>query len=502
MSHLATPESDGLSFFQKVRLRDAFLRLPGIADETKRDAYVHELSLEFPGVHHAARHPDPEHDVFGILVSCVGYPGALRRLWTIVKSFHAQDDLSAELDELVETADPTLLLLATEREPLLEVLSRVDVADVLAAYRYAMRTRQEGWLADPPDLRLVVHRVESLAGAPGQLHAIFPFVDYIAHCARSTEGGHLHAWIDGTALRLGFADRMAIDQVCQATKARLTVTRCYYFAAKIVSDKMAPDHYFLTTWRQHADEPEEPTYEAEESAPLPEVTRQLHKLMRQLPREVDERVEEMVLELVLPRSLITIPVDQWQVDDVLPYEIGTEYPLVLRSLERLENADLHVRWGVKWQWLKDHDRSVGTDSVTVIRSHDWDAVRALRGALVGGEPPAAVMMLVPVPDSPRLTADAFTAGLYGGAPVMIWCRAEEFADEFHSQLLTAIADHGVLRLPYNVFQLRLQTLGYPSDADHVGRHVALAYEDADRIPEQFRPRARLSPPQRREASLE
>lgn len=499
MIQQVTSDDNRLTYSRSVELCQSFLKLPDVSDNAKRELYVSLLGEQFPAILDVDRHNTPAHDMFVLVHACLRTPGALRLFWGIIRDFQPMDGLTRDLDAMVEAADPVNLLSADSRDALLEIMRRADPGEIAAAYRYTMRVRQEEWLADTSDVTLVVRWVESINAIHGRLQPIFTFVDYVAHRAEHRLNLALHRWMDDTAPRLGFAGDEALRDLCRATVDRLPATRRYYFVAKIVPDDVTPDRYFLTTWRQHADDPEEPTYEAEQSAPLSEVVRMVSGLVSKLPSEVGGLVEDLFIELVLPRSLITQAVDQWMIGEEFPLEIGMVHPVVLRSLERLQRAEFHGRWAVKWQWLKEHDAASGCNSIEVIESHGSDHARALRGKLLAGEPPVVVVMRAPLPASTQLSSDGFGAGLYGGAPVMIWCRSESFVDEFHAEVLSLVDSDGVLRLPQNIRQLRLKTL-QSSDSDHLGRHIALVFEDFDRIPEQFLARTRFIAPQRREAT--
>jgi hypothetical protein len=222
--------------------------------------------------------------------------------------------------------------------------------------------------------------------------------------------------------------------------------------------------------------------------------------MRELAWVVEYTARERVLELILPRGLVTHWVDQWQVDPVLPSPIGTVYPLVLRSFDRLADPSVHGDWGRNWAWLKEHGRSAGLEAIREVDSHDPDAAQALRTALLRDGPPAAVLMLRALPASEDLAPDAYTAGIRGGAPIMIWSRDDTTAGEL-ADWIRRLGHEDLLDLPARVFELRLRALA-DADAVPAGSHVALVYDDHDRIPEKFRSRSRLrSPQQRKQGSL-
>ncbi|MFI7541674.1 hypothetical protein [Actinoplanes sp. NPDC049599] len=481
-------------FQAQKKLCDLLVQLSGMTEPGRREMYVRQLSKEVPAVLHAERHPDPFSDVFELVERCYAYPGAIRQLWVIVKSFHSDSQLTSEIEEIVELLDPGRPLLIGERDRLEEMLQEVDLAVLRTAYRYAARVTADGGWAEPPGLPSMIRRIESIAASPDRLPSMFTFVDHVGHRVPAGLSADLHSWMDDVSHRLGYRNGDEVDSLCSRTRLRLHSIRTFYFAAQLVADKMSAERFFLSIWAQHGDEPEQPMYSADDSAPLDDVVKQLYFHLRALPSSLDEQVEELVIEVYLPRSLVTLPVDQWRIDEVLPHEIGTSRPLVLRSLDRLEDLNLHGQWAVKWQWLMDHGRLAGATAFRTISGHSEPEAQALRGALLAGEPPVAVIMKTPVPYSNGLAADGFTAALYGGAPVVVWSREPCHAAAIEDAVLTAAdSDGGAPRIVDHIFKMRLAALQDVS-VDHPGRHASLLFDDADRIPEAYRPRSRLRVP--------
>ena len=159
---------------------------------------------------------------------------------------------------------------------------------------------------------------------------------------------------------------------------------------------------------------------------------------------------------------------------------------------------MHMDWARNWRWVKQNDRTAGAEAIREVESHRPEAVHALRGALLRDGPPAIVLMLTPLPHSDGLAVDAYTAGLYGGASIMLWSRHDEAAKELADSVRSACRD-GLMRLPEHVFQLRLTALEESSSGPSSSLHTTIVFDDFDRIPERFRGRARLRSPHTEEA---
>jgi hypothetical protein len=489
-----------LTFDEKVRLRDVFLQLPGMWEQASRDIYIAQLAKQFPGVLATARHDDPQRDVWSVLEVCYELPGGVTQLLEIVSGFHRGNRRLVQLRAIVESFFPAPLLRDSERDLLIELLGKVEVPTVAASYRYAARAAFYEPPPDPTDVVTVVHRMEAHVGIPGELPAMFEFADHVAHQTHRGVEGDLHRWLYQVAARLGFADRAVRDAMCEATRMRLSRMRRYYFAVQLVPDGVLADRYLLSAWLQHDHNPEEPIHCDDNALPLSSAVERLYDLLRQVPDHVDEDIEELMVELILPRALITRPVDQWQVDRALPHALGTAYPLVVRSLDRLQSANLHATWGRKWRWLMNNGGHADRTHFREVETHDQQTAAALRAMLLRGEPPVALVMLTPPVNSDDLRPDTFTAGLYGGVPVMMWCRDSTMSEDFTEQIRDRLTRDGLLGLPQRVFELRLMAAEHVAQGrPHVGCHLTLLWDDFDRIPELFRRRARVQAPRPRTA---
>jgi hypothetical protein len=89
--------------------------------------------------------------------------------------------------------------------------------------------------------------------------------------------------------------------------------------------------------------------------------------------------------------------------------------------------------------------------------------------------------------------DELWVGLQAGIPILAWCRtgrdAERFAAEFQGLL-----GSDPMSLPQKVLDLRRQAVlaqGPVPANDHLGLHLTLVFDDADRVPEPYMP---LRPP--------
>jgi hypothetical protein len=471
------------------------LDLPGMSSPGRRDYLLGQLRLEYQGLRSVQLFDEPRVDLMEILNAAYDYDGALHALLEIISFVYPHDPAIHPIKELIDFIEPEDLLTAEERNGILQLLARVDHSVVAAAFHYSTRTTVQEARLDPGDIGAVARHMEMLIGRPNRLPPLFEFVDYIGHHPPQSTWAALHRWIESVGQRLGFVDHAVVDEMCQVTEDRMTGNVRFYLVAELRADRLNPDRYFLAAWRQYEDEPEEVLHESDRSVPWAEAIATTHTLMRQLSTRVETTAEQRVLELIVPRGLITRSLDQWPVDPVLPSAIGTNYPLVLRSFDRLDDPSMHGDWGRNWRWLKQHDQVAGAAAIREIDSHDLGSAQALRAALLRDGPPAIVVMLSALPASDVLTVDAFTAGLRGGASIMLWSRDDRVAADLAESIRQASAN-GLLSLREHVFHLRLRALEEASP-EALGTQVAIVFDDYDRIPERFRGQARLRSPEQR-----
>jgi hypothetical protein len=462
----------------------------------RRDFLLGQLVLDHPGLQSVHRAEEPLVDIMEIVAAAYDYDGALQSLLEVVRFLHPHESRVVQpIEEIVSAVEPRELLQDGERHQLLELLDHAQASVVAAAFHHCTRTTVADAGVDPHHTAAAARYVEAFAARPDRLPPLFDFVDYLAHHPPQSAGAALHQWMDATSQRLGFHDRAATDRLCQSTQSRIVLAGRFYLIAELRADKMRAGRYFLGAWRQHGDEPEEVIFQADQSVEWNEAITSAHRLMQELIANVETTAVERILELIVPRSLVTEAIDQWLVDQVLPAPIGTNYPLVLRSFDRLDDPTLHADWARNWRWLKEHDRIAGAAAIREVESHDLATIQALRGALLREGAPAVVLMHTAPAHSEALVADAFTAGLRGGAPIMLWSRRDQTVAELAASVRSA-ADEGLLSLREHVFQLRLRALE-TSDQAASGAHITIIFDDCDRIPERFRNRSRLRSPEQR-----
>ncbi|MFG2683439.1 hypothetical protein [Streptomyces sp. NPDC048392] len=202
-------------------------------------------------------------------------------------------------------------------------------------------------------------------------------------------------------------------------------------------------------------------------------------LVRHTESDVAHRRSELALEFVLPRSLLGLDVERWRkasfqgVGGVL----GEDHHVVIRSLERLSRRDLHGRWGRRWDAFTEGRAG---------RVH-WYPEDGRSHLL--SEPSPAVVVLSEPPGGARDEAgahrgeDELVEALRAGVPVVLWDRRGVGDPAFRTALRSLLDRHDLRGLPGIVKALRVASIDRDPEGDLlVGRHVALLWDDPNRVP--------------------
>lgn len=468
-------------------LCDAFLRLPGMRDSTTRNLYIDELNRQLANSLTVQRYRDPHHDVWSLLQACQEHVDGIRQLAAVVRTFHRGSRAMLELDELIECMFPDEFLGQTERDELLALLADAEPSWLSRAYRYAHPAALLSVATDWNEPRTLVQRLESRVGTPDKPPPLLVFVDFVAHQADAARSAELHRWIDRIGLQLSL-DAGSLRKLCFATGARLDDTHRFYFIVQLRPDGVDPDRYLMSVWLQQHQAVEEPLYRDDEPLTLTAVIGALPGLLSRAHAGLGVEIGEMIIEFILPRSLIGDPVDQWEVDEVFPHRLGTSYPVVVRSLDRLGKNELHTSWRHKWRRLSANGHREDPDAVYWLLERGQHSPNSMHARLRRQESSVAVAMGFPPEHNQELMTDELTAALYAGVPVVLWCRDASLRHRFELVTKDMLAGRGLIELPGQLLRLRQQAEEEDDDADDtVGRHLTLLWDDADRIPEAFRP---------------
>ncbi len=472
----------------------AFLKLPGMYERSTRDLYIDVLNTsQLSNSLSVQRYLDPRHDVWSLLRSCQDHPDGIRALVTVVRTFHRGSRPMIELDNLVESLLPDELLTPEERAELIYLLSDVAPRHLQLACHHGGMSPWISATFDWSDFAAVVRRVEASIGRAGDAPPLLEFVDFVAHQLDPVRTVRLHRWTDrvGDRIRL---KRETVRGLCLSARDRLDKALRFYFVVQLQPYGIDPNSYLMSVWLQQHLSAEEPLHRDDTPITLREVAERLPDLLEQAHAALGVGTGELTLEFILPRSLIGHPIDQWEIDRIFPHPVGTSYPVIVRSLDRLGSLGLHGTWRQKWQWLSNNGHLDDPTAVHWLLEPDSRTPNSLRARLIQHDSLVVLAMAFPPKDSAALESDELSASLYAGMPVMLWCRKNDLGPQFEQEIREILIGHGLVELPKQVLHLR-QKADETDTASALGRHLTLLWDDADRIPQAFSRNKRLRAPQ-------
>lgn len=230
-------------------------------------------------------------------------------------------------------------------------------------------------------------------------------------------GANLRAWNNDQARRL----RLEPELRARRKRASWVPTNSRLHLVIVVQpDGIDPtNRYLLSHWRQ--DDPAEwpPARGDTQMVALDDLEGCVDDLVVSAERAWSGHSGAVALEFVLPRGLLNLPVHRWhkEHDSGDPRPLCLDYPIVVRSLERMRSQHWHRVWHQRWQILMTDPSAARVhygQSADTAHRHRIDAV-------LSGDPRWVLMVLTASPPSqPQAGADELAAALRAGLPALVW----------------------------------------------------------------------------------
>jgi hypothetical protein len=337
------------------------------------------------------------------------------------------------------------------------------------------------------ELQDVLAELEETTDGPEGVPPLAVFVEGLADRADAATAAQLRAWVQHLGERIGFGPA-DLDRLRGLPAGPIQLDHGdQHLVVECRPDAKAPDRFLFTAWLQTGAGPGVTLQRDDRSRPFTDLPALLEELLTAHPMVVNRQHPDLIIEFVLPRELLDRPVDQLKVPiEGLRLRLGIEYPVVLRSLDRMERRALHHDWRRKWTWLVEHPRDAGVRWVA--KPEEFD-LKVLRTGLKDQSAMVLAMAFPPWGGDPE-PVDELWMGLHAGTPVIVFCRTGRDAERFRAEV-TRLLGTDPLALPRKLLDLRRQAVSEDPDEDHLGLHVSVIFDDADRIPE---PYLRLEPP--------
>jgi len=403
----------------------------------------------------------------------------LRAARTVNSTNRRLENITAELEPFLKLENGAITVTAVNQ--LLDILenSRSPEAAIEDAYRIAAPSTEKfnlevAHLADRVAAR--VHWLAIVPGAPGR-RPLLVFTAYLLKRTKSRQASKaLEDWLDARCRELN-EDRKAIDAAAEQTLRRRKGLRAHLVV--VISDRNEVNAWSVlvssnaTEWnwkdvlslaQQRPCEPEE----------LPDLIKDLIGRAR---THVKQASNNVVVEVFLPLALLTSEIDQWRIayGRQQELEIGSAYPVLLRSYDRTYDQDL---WQVREEWRDHWERHRTLAERHQAKVVDADLLKQKNYRAVSQSQQICCAALNFVPDE----KDTLERLIFSGTPVAVWLRSgPPPAQQNELQMLyTSLTSVPTPDWKDKILKTRLDASS--AAANHFGRHLALMWDDADKLP--------------------
>jgi hypothetical protein len=321
------------------------------------------------------------------------------------------------------------------------------------------------------------HLQEFNAGADEFSPALM-FVELVArHVARDV-GAQLMQWNDNQARRLRLESQLRERRA--AIASAVPVDSVLHLMIVVEPDGIDPDLYQVSYWRQDDSAVWPPKRGETRMVTFNDLERCVDDVVVSAERAWSGHSGSVALEFVLPRALLSLPVHKWckEYDSGDPRPLCLEYPIVVRSLERMRSPHWHRAWHQRWQTLMNDP---ATARVHFAQPEDTGEPHRI-DAILSDRHLVLMVLTAPPPPQPTPGADELTAALRSGLPALLW--HPKGSSELLREVVTRLAeDDGLGDLPGRTQasrQTAFQALAAPSNVNII-RDLVVLWDDPNRV---------------------
>ncbi|MEX5707667.1 hypothetical protein AB1484_04940 [Parafrankia sp. FMc6] len=432
-----------------------------------------------------AEYPSSRQWFIGFVEACCGTPAGIRAIIAVARVFGLGPAVTVPLTCLHDEWDaaPTAV---DAGEDLWARLRSELTATTRAAAVAACRLSPQAGLSLPPahcsNGWLVLLHLAGRNAGPDGLPVYISYLEGILDQLSPETRAMVEHWNQRRAYELGLTGRLndtRLRRGARATAARQNVHVILQFEL----DHLDPSTHLVSWWRQW-DEESTVFERGARFVPVPpgDLEMLTEKVVTDTEALLSEREDQIILEFVLPIDLMHLPVERWPKESgsVLPKQLGCDYPVVVRSLERVHNPHWRRAWRIRWRTLHEKQDSASTWQ---IRDDGDGYIQRLDADLLSDENlVAAVLSGAPAPA--RATAAELEIVLRCGLPVILWHRDGTAAPTVSDAVKEFVDLGGPADLRARTHRLRLDAArSEVSKGDHLGHNLVILWDDPNRRPE-------------------
>jgi hypothetical protein len=304
------------------------------------------------------------------------------------------------------------------------------------------------------------------------------FADLLARQLGGPLGEKLTAWCDDQARKLRLETALANWRTEHSTVAddpRL------HLVIAVEHDALDDERCLVSHWRQ--DDPDQwpPARGTTYHVPAGGLERQVDELVVAAERSWAGHDGTVAIEFVLPRALLGRPVHLWCKERATgdPRPLCLEYPVVVRSLERMRSTHWRRVWRRRWAMLVA-DPSAARVHFAPPQSK---ATRYAVDVLLDEDPAVAAIVLDTAPTPEPVPGDHLTAALRAGLPAVLWHPASGSSDELREVVTHLVEEDGLGDLPTRTKAVRHAAfLSSSTRFDPIlGRDLVVLWDNPDRV---------------------
>ncbi len=464
-----------------IEVRDAVVEAlveAGLADDAQSRSFLIQTISDY------SAHPlrVPQHSVgrdhlIELVNACAKTEGGMTALTRAVWVMRPGSPECDRVSRLVKEPRVLDLLPARELQRLREWLIKIIIPQLpMLVHRAAGPGVPAAWSVASA-WEAFSHLVEFNAGADGFPPALM-FVELVARQVGGDVSANLTEWNDDQARRLRLEPALRARRAAGAS--RIPVDSRLHLMIVVEPDGIDPHRYLLSHWRQ--DDPAEwpPARGETRMVTVDELERCVDDLVVSAERAWSGHAGAVALEFVLPRGLLNLPVHLWhkEHDSGDPRPLCLDYPIVVRSLERMRSSQWHRVWHQRWRILMSDPSAARVhfgQPADIQERHRIDAVLS--------DPRWVLTVLTAAPPhQPRPGTDELAAALRSGLPALVW-HPEASSEALREVVTWLVEGDGVGDLPGRAQasrQAAFQASAAPFDVT-IARDLVVLWDDPHRL---------------------
>jgi transcriptional regulator with XRE-family HTH domain len=454
-------------------LVDALQDLPVVRQSADRRLVVDLLARRFGTGFTVPYFATVRQDLVAIVMACERQPRGLHQLVDTLHDLAGESAALAKVRAVVHTLTAPELFVAEDQQELFDMLENHTWPRLAEAYREAagpLAVIAEPGAANPT---VLFSRLAELNARPDGLLPPLLFVERLAQVGTDQIAGQLRDWNRRQAARLGLTEILRVAERETAMSAGPPQASKAYLIIQLEPEPLDAELYEMQYWRQWAIDWQPESGEDFVGA-LPDVRRRVAELVLDAESGWAADADGITLEFVLPRELLDLPVDQWWLDTDEP--LGLNYPIVVRSLERMRNRQWHREWRRRWAQLGAQAAEHRLAPVVRPAIGDPTELRQLTAELAIDHK----LTVLALDSAPPAGGPEVLAALRAGVPVIVWNREPLASDAFAQDDLRQLFDPEQDPRE-NVRIMRVKAYGSQDPRRHVGSHLTVLWDDPYRL---------------------